>query len=252
MNMRERSSLHIATSGWYYDHWRGPFYPPGLPKSSFLKFYSERFSTVEINNSFYRLPEEKTLKMWREAVPPGFIFSVKASRLITHNKKLKDPETTLPKLFERITALGDELGPVLFQLPPAWRLNKERLKTFLDTLSPGFRYAFEFRDPSWFDEGVFELLREKNAAFCVYEFDRILSPKEVTADFAYVRLHGPGGKYRGSYDDEALKGWAATLKAWLKQGVAEVFCYFDNDEAGYAALNAMRLNEILGLRKYNR
>ncbi|MBI5643995.1 MAG: DUF72 domain-containing protein [Deltaproteobacteria bacterium] len=243
--MEKKGRVHIATSGWYYEHWRGPFYPERLPKSEFLKFYSETFETVEINNTFYRLPEIKTLEMWRDMAPERFIFSVKASRLITHNKKLKDPDKTNPTFIERLTAHGKKLVPILFQLPPKWKRNPERLEEFLASLTPDCRYAFEFRDPSWFDQTVYSLLSRFKAAFCIYDFDFLLSPKEVTADFVYIRLHGPAGKYRGSYSDEALSGWARLFKQWTQGEGKEIFCYFDNDEKGYAARDALRLRELV-------
>src|SRR5215211_6295706 len=197
---------YIGTSGWHYDHWKGPFYPSGLPEAALLEYYADRFGSAEINNSFYRLPEKKTLRRWREAVPEGFLFSVKASRYLTHMKKLKDPLEPLERLLDRVSVLETKLGPVLFQLPPRWRSNPERLQALLEILPENHRYAFEFRDPSWFDGEVYGLLAEHGAAFCVYDLDGRTSPKEVTADFAYVRLHGPDGPYRGRYGAERLAG----------------------------------------------
>jgi uncharacterized protein YecE (DUF72 family) len=237
-------TLLIGTSGWSYDHWQGPFYPEDLPSKDRLAFYAERFGSVEVNNSYYHLPDEKTLESWREAVPEDFRFAVKGSRYITHMKKLKDPHDALARFLERISVLGDKLGPVLFQMPPKWHVNTERLADFLGELSADFRYAFEFRDHSWLDEPVYELLREHRAAFCIYEFDGYLSPREVTADFVYVRLHGPKGPYRGSYDARSLSGWAGAFSSWLASG-RRVHCYFDNDQNGYAALNAARLQAML-------
>lgn len=247
MPMENDRRIHIATSGWYYEHWRGTFYPEDLPKKGFLSYYSRRFSTVEINSTFYGLPDEKRLKDWSRAVPEGFIFSVKASRFITHNKKLKDPRSTLPPFLSRIDVLGVKLGPVLFQLPPSWNLNVERLEEFLAALPQGYRYAFEFRDTAWFDERVYRALEKRGAAFCVYDFNGVLSPKRLTAGFAYIRLHGPAGKYMGKYSEEALSGWADLITAWAGEGRA-IYCYFDNDEVGYAAMDAIRLDEIVRSR----
>jgi len=241
----ERSDIRIGTSGWHYEHWRGPFYPENLSKGGFLEYYAGRFGTAEINNSFYRLPEEKTLVRWRETVPEGFIFSVKASRYLTHMKKLKDPREPLNRLLDRVSILGDKLGPILFQLPPRWRSNVERLESFLEILPQGHRYAFEFRDPSWFDERIYAALAEHGASFCVYDLGGGTSPKRVTADFAYVRLHGPDGPYRGRYGAERLAGWAGAFSAWLREGLT-VYCYFDNDEAGYAAQDALGLQQMMG------
>ncbi len=242
--MKHEGSIYIGTSGWHYDHWEGPFYPPDLPKDAFLAHYAERFCTVEINNSFYRLPTEKTLARWREATPDDFVFSAKASRYLTHMKKLKEPEEPLERLFGRLSVLGDKLGPILFQLPPRWKVNVERLGDFLKALARDHRYAFEFRDPSWFDGRVYEMLAERGDSFCVYDLAGRTSPKEVTADFVYVRLHGPEGAYQGRYGAERLAGWAGAFSAWLKEGL-EVYCYFDNDEAGYALQDASRLRQMM-------
>lgn len=242
--MKHEGSIYIGTSGWHYDHWEGPFYPPDLPKDAFLVHYAERFRTVEINNSFYRLPTEKTLARWRGATPDDFVFSAKASRYLTHMKKLKEPEEPLERLFGRLSVLGDKLGPILFQLPPRWKVNVERLGDFLKALSHDHRYAFEFRDPSWFDGRVYEMLAQRGASFCVYDLAGRTSPKEVTADFVYVRLHGPEGAYQGRYGAERLAGWAGAFSAWLKEGL-EVYCYFDNDEAGYALQDASRLRQMM-------
>ena len=242
--MNNSGLVHIGTSGWHYDHWRGPFYPEDLTPKAFLTFYQQRFHTVEINNSFYQLPSEKTLVDWRESVPPGFIFAVKGSRYITHMKKLKDPGQSVPPLLERIQSLGDRLGPILFQLPPRWRFNEERLGAFLEALPRDYRYALEFRDPTWLNREACRLLEKHGAAFCIYELAGRLSPKEVTADFVYIRLHGPGDAYQGRYDRQTLAGWAGAISAWTAQGLT-VFCYFDNDESGYAALNALELQDML-------
>jgi uncharacterized protein YecE (DUF72 family) len=235
---------YIGTSGWHYDHWEGPFYPTGLPDGGFLEYYAGHFGTAEVNNSFYRLPEEKTLIRWRDAVPKDFVFSVKASRYLTHMKKLKDPREPLERLLERVSVLGTKLGPILFQLPPRWRSNSERLEGFLEILPEDHRYAFEFRDPSWFDGEVYGLLAKYRAAFCVYDLGGRISPKEITADFAYVRLHGPGGPYRGRYGVKRLTGWAGVISGWLKEGL-DVYCYFDNDEAGYAVQDALGLQQMM-------
>jgi uncharacterized protein YecE (DUF72 family) len=242
--MNNSGLIHIGTSGWHYDHWRGPFYPENLTPKTFLTYYQQRFHTVEINNSFYQLPSEKTLVDWRETVPPGFIFTVKGSRYITHMKKLKDPGQSVPPLLERIQTLGDRLGPILFQLPPRWRFNAERLGAFLEALPRDYRYALEFRDPTWLNQEACRLLEKHGAAFCIYELAGRLSPKEVTADFVYIRLHGPGDAYQGRYDRQTLAGWAEAISAWTAQGLT-VFCYFDNDEVGYAAQNALELQEML-------
>jgi uncharacterized protein YecE (DUF72 family) len=239
-----RQAVHIGTSGWHYGHWRGPFYPENLAPEDFLPFYAARFPTVEINNSFYQLPSESTLEKWRDTVPPGFIFAVKASRFITHMKKLKDPERSLAPFLERVALLKDRLGPVLFQLPPRWRFNRDRLADFLAALPGPWRYTLEFRDPTWINDRTLDLLAKHRVAFCIYELNGYLSPRETTADFVYIRLHGPAGAYQGRYDARTLEGWAGAIDTWRDQG-REVFCYFDNDEAGYAAANARELQEMV-------
>lgn len=234
----------IGTSGWSYAHWHGPFYPADLPQDSRLEYYAWHFQSVEINNTFYHLPEKQTLQRWRDAVSSDFVFAVKASRYITHTKKLREPSKSLAAFFERISVLEDQLGPVLFQLPPRWHFNRQRLAAFLNALSREFRYAFEFRDPSWLNAHALALLSEHNAAFCIYELNGFLSPKEITTDFVYVRLHGPDGPYQGSYDTRTLSGWAKTFATWAAQGY-RIYCYFDNDQAGYAVHNALYLKSML-------
>ncbi len=235
--------IHIGTSGWHYDHWRGPFYPDALGAGRFLTYYAGRFSTVEINNSFYRLPSERALAAWRDTVPPDFLFAVKGSRFITHLKKLQDPERSLAPFLERIALLEEKLGPILFQLPPRWHFNAARLAAFLQALPGKYRYALELRDRSWINAAALDLLARRGVAFCIYELDGYLAPREVTADFVYIRLHGPGGPYQGKYGARTLTAWAAAMAAWAQQG-REVFCYFDNDEAGYAVQDAAQLQEL--------
>ncbi len=242
--MKKASSIHIGTSGWHYQHWRKVFYPDDLPAAEWLAFYQERFDSAEINNTFYRLPKPETFAAWRNTVPRTFIFAVKAGRYITHMKKLKEPRQALNVFFRGVEVLGDRLGPILFQLPPRWKCNPERLESFLKLLPGDCRYAFEFRDPSWFDGRVYDLLSEYGAAFCIYHLAGKLSPRQATADFVYVRLHGPGAAYQGSYSDRTLSDWAKTFKAWRKAG-KDIYCYFDNDNKGYAVRNALRLSELL-------
>lgn len=234
--------LHIGTSGWVYPHWRGPFYPLDLPESEWLAFYARHFASVEINSGFYRLPSRANFEHWRDATPKGFLFSVKASRFITHMKKLKDAEQTLPPLLEAVTGLGDKLGPLLFQLPPRWRANPARLREFLQALPKGLRVAFELRDASWHTPSVLDLLAESDAGFCIYDLAGFQSPRHITADFAYIRLHGPGAAYSGRYGRKALAEWAD----WLgRQRLKAAYVYFDNDEAGYAVRDALDLQALL-------
>jgi uncharacterized protein YecE (DUF72 family) len=242
--MTGKGGIHIGTSGWHYDHWRGPFYPSDAKAEDFLPYYGRHFRTVEINNTFYQLPQKDMMETWRETVPAGFIFAVKGSRYITHMKKMKDPKKSLAKFLPRIEVLKEKLGPVLFQLPPRWRFDGKRLDSFLGALPKKIRAAFEFRDPSWFRDEALETLRKHGAAFCIYDLAGFQSPKEVTADFVYLRLHGPGDKYQGKYSRQTLAGWAGAFSAWA-QKKKEIFCYFDNDQAGYAASDARTLQEMI-------
>ena len=204
----------------------------------------QHFDTVELNNSFYRLPLVGALESWRDAVPPNFVFAVKASRFITHNKKLKDPDGALENFIPRIALLGSKLGPILFQLPPNWQVNVERLQDFLTALPKQHRYAFEFRELSWMKPEVLEVLKGFNAAFCIYELAGYRSPLNVTADFIYVRLHGPeANKYQGSYNEDRLRSWARQIEVWARTQKA-IYVYFDNDQAGYAAQNALTLKNM--------
>lgn len=204
------------------------------------------FSTVEINQTFYRLPTKKTFQKYYEEAPKNFVFSVKASRYITHVKKLKDPSLPLRRFFSSLKPLKKTLGPILFQFPPLWKCNIKRLDSFLAALPRGHRYTFEFRNPTWFTEEVFSLLKEKNIALCLYEFDHTFAPRVLTSkDFLYVRLHGPKGPYQGKYPLKTLKEWANFFKK-EKRG-RDIYCYFDNDEKGYAPLNALELKDILKL-----
>lgn len=239
-----RGSIRIGTSGWQYDHWKGPFYPERMSSDDMLSAYCDTFDSVEINGSFYRLPQQETVKAWRKAVPNEFMFAAKASRYVTHMKKLKDPGDPLRRLYDSFKGLGQTQGPILFQLPPNWSRNLERLEAFLKSLSGRFRHAFEFRDPSWHEDETFELLRQHGAAHCIHHLEGYLAPRELTAELAYVRLHGPDGPYQGSYDEKTLSGWAQSFQEWASDG-HEVVCYFDNDEKGYAPRDAQRLKEMV-------
>ena len=209
-------------------------------------FYQRHFDTVELNNSFYRLPTPEAFDCWRESAPAGFLFAVKGSRFVTHNKKLKDPEQPLKNLLPRAERLGKKLGPILWQLPPKWRRNVQRLEEFLQALPARHHYAFEFREPSWHDESVYQVLRRHNAAYCIYELAGFATELHITADFAYVRLHGPGAKYQGSYSKQTLEQWAQRIVGW-SQKLRAVYVYFDNDQAAYAAKNALDLKRLVSV-----
>jgi uncharacterized protein YecE (DUF72 family) len=238
------AAIHIGTSGWHYKHWVGRFYPERTPASKMFALYCERFDTVELNNTFYSLPKPAGLERWRVSSPPNFCFAAKGSRFITHMKKLKDPETALAKYFDAVEKLEEKLGPLLFQLPPGWNFDAARFEAFLNALPKHHRYAFEFRNESWNNPIAYGLLRQHNAAYCIFDLAGYQSPLELTADMTYVRLHGPGGKYQGSYSDEALKRWARQIKSWTR-ALKSVYVYFDNDDSAYAAYNALRLKELL-------
>jgi len=240
-----RGAIHIGTSGWHYDHWTGPFYPEGLAKDGRLDYYAERLSSVEINNTYYGTPEPETFGAWQSTVPKGFTFAVKASGYITHRKKLKDPHETVPPFYDAVKRLGDALGPVLYQLPPRWNVNLERLESFLQALPDPGRTAFEFRDHSWIVEDVRRLLTRFDAAFCVYQLSGFRSPTWVTsASLVYARLHGPGDAYEGKYDRGSLLEWRDRIGEWADEG-RDVFVFFDNDQSGYAVQNALELAEAL-------
>ncbi len=242
-NRASRGSLFIGTSGWSYPHWKGSFYPSALKAREHFPYYAAVFNTVEINNSFYRSPSPETYIQWGKAVPPGFMYSIKANRYFTHLKKLDVTRQELLEFLEPAQLLGTKLGPVLFQLPPRWSLNLSRLEQFISNLPPSLRYTIEFRDSSWYDSRVYALLTRSNIAFCIYELNRHQSPLIVSADFVYIRLHGPGAKYQGSYTLQQLEVWRDNITAWLTAG-KDVYIYFDNDEKGYAPSNAQTLSGL--------
>ena len=240
------SKVRIGTSGWHYKHWLGVFYPEGTRASDMFQFYARYFDTVEINNSFYRLPTANTFDNWRESSPPKFCYAVKGSRFITHMKKLKDPQSSSAKFFLAADRLGKKLGPILFQLPPRWKMNLERLEEFLQTLPPEHEYAIEFRDESWLVREAYDLLRKYNAAFCIHDFADMKVPLEITADLTYIRFHGPtSAKYWGSYPDRDLRVWADRIKSW-RRDLSSVYAYFNNDPEGAAVKNALTLKQLVG------
>jgi uncharacterized protein YecE (DUF72 family) len=240
---RMSASCYIGTSGWHYTHWQGPFYPDDLPPAQWLAYYARYFDTVEINASFYRLPGPAAVQAWKHGTPRHFRFAIKASRYITHMKKLTQPKPSLRAFLAVARRLGNQRGPVLFQLPPRWRCNPERLAQFLRALPPSRECVFELRDASWHVPEIYALLRRHNAAFCLYELAGFSSPVELTADFTYIRLHGPAGAYSGCYGRRELSAWARRIRSWKQ--LKRVYVYFDNDEAGYAVRNALELKALL-------
>ena len=238
--------IHIGTSGWHYKHWLDVFYPPGTKPAQMFQFYAQHFDTVEINNSFYHLPSAKTFDNWRDSSPPKFCFAVKASRFITHMKKLKDPKPSSEKFFLVADRLENKLGPILFQLPPRWKVNVERFAEFLESLPERHKYVFEFRDASWFVPEVYALMRRHKAAFCIHDFADMKVPHEITANFTYIRFHGPtSAKYFGSYSKAQLRAWAERIKDWSRQ-LSSIYVYFNNDPGGEAVKNGLELKRLLG------
>jgi uncharacterized protein YecE (DUF72 family) len=238
------ADLRIGTSGWSYDDWKGPFYPEGMKAADLLAWYATRFGATEINASFYRLPTEAAVANWRERTPAGFLFAWKASRWITHRKRLQDVEDSLALVYGRMAGLNDRLGPALFQLPPSLRRDDARLAGFLRLLPAAPRATVEFRHPSWYAPEVFELLRAHDVALCVSDHHHAPAPWVVTASWFYVRGHGPGGAYHGSYDDATLADWAGRLRRWRKEG-RDGFVFFDNDIKAAAPADADRLKARL-------
>lgn len=240
------SHYWVGTSGWVYKHWRGPVYPPDLPSSKWFDFFSHHFGTVELNNSFYRLPAEETWRKWARSAPKGFLFAVKASRFITHVKRLKDCEQPLDNVLSRARLLDRSLGPVLYQLPPNFRYepeNVERLAEFLSLLPQDMRHVFEFRHDSWFNADLYSLLRIHNVGFCAFHMAGWETPLEATTDFAYLRFHGSESD-GGAYSEGDLAIWAGRLRD-LPEDVREVFVYFNNDAEGHAIANAKTLIEFI-------
>jgi len=225
------ANYNIGTSGWHYDHWRYRFYPRELVKAKWLEFYAGHFSTVELNNSFYRLPSEDT-------------FAVKVSRFITHIKRLKDVEEAVARFITRAKILREKLGPLLYQLPPNMHRNDERLEHFLSILPREMKHVFEFRHQSWLEEKVFEILRKYRAGFCVFDMPSLSCPLVATADFAYIRFHGSTGLYSSCYSDEELADWARKMTN-LAVNLKAVYIYFNNDAEAFAVRNAVTLRDYL-------
>jgi uncharacterized protein YecE (DUF72 family) len=234
----------IGTSGWHYDDWSGRFYPDDLPKKKWFGFYSQHFDTVEVNNTFYHLPKEKTFQSWHDQAPPNFRFTLKASRYITHIKKLNDPADSVALFFERAELLKSYLGPVLYQLPPSQHKDLEKLAAFLKCIPTRHLPVFEFRHQSWYDDDVLELLDSKRAAFCVHDMGELTTPRAVTGRAIYIRFHGTSGRYSGNYTDKMLADWAD----WIRDNTANVkavYAYFNNDIHAFAVNNAKTLRSFL-------
>jgi len=240
-----QSALRIGTSGYHYSHWRGVFYPEDLPKKEWFSHYARQFDTVEINNTFYRLPEEAIFDAWGGQAPRGFCYALKFSRYGSHIVRLQKPRDTIKRFLRRADRLGDSLGPILVQLPPNWKPNPARLAAFLKAAPKDHRWAVEFRDPRWFCEEVFAILNEQDCALCIHDMigDH---PRLITAGWVYLRFHG--AHYSGSYASEKLRAESRWIKEQLAGG-RDVFAYFNNDAQGYAVANALELRGYFAGRK---
>lgn len=238
---RKRAKLHVGTSGWQYDHWKGRFYTDDIPKKDWFDHYAGRFDTVEINNTFYNLPKAETFDKWRERTPEGFLYVLKYSRYGSHLKRLKDPAGHIGMFLERAERLGGFLGPILVQLPGNFKADSDRLAGFLDAAPSEQRWALEFRDESWLNDEIYGLLREHNAALAIHDLldDH---PREATADWVYLRFHGDN--YAGSYNSQALSAWAKRIRGWLERGL-DVYAYFNNDAEANAPANALDLRRYV-------
>jgi uncharacterized protein YecE (DUF72 family) len=230
--------LWVGTSGWQYRHWRATFYPEKLAQARWLDHYTERFRTVEVNNTFYHLPEASTFEKWRERTPGDFVLAVKMSRFLTHLKRLRDPEEPVERFMTRAEKLGDKLGPVLLQMPPQMEAEPERLAETLELIPRGVRVAAEFRHPSWFTHQVFEILSEHGAALCLADSPRRKTPQVRTADWGFVRFHEGRATPRPCYGEQALGTWVEKL-AELFGPDRDVYAYFNNDWRACAIRDAI-------------
>ena len=237
------SRLYCGSCGWNYRDWKARFYPKDVAQGKWLSYYSGYFDTVEINNSFYRLPEKKTFENWRSQTPDGFVFAVKASRYLTHIKKLKDPKQPLERLLSHSSGLAEKRGPILYQFPPRWHVDLERLECFLRLLPASDRHVFEFRDETWQVEEVWSLLEKYNTGYCVMDSPWLPLHVRTTAAFSYVRMHSGGEESHGNYTDERLSEWARRVEDLLARG--DVYVYFNNDQYGYAVDNAAALRDLV-------
>ena len=240
-------AIYIGTSGWSYDHWQGVLYPHGASGKERLAHYVARFQTVEVNNTYYRWPRDATFLSWRNRLPDGFRMTIKASRALSHSKRLYEPEVWTARMAESLTCLGDKLGVWLVQLPPKFACDLPRLTYFLQQVPSWLKTAIEFRHPSWHQGEVFALLERHGVAYCVMSGAHLPCVLRATAPFVYVRLHGPDWHhlYAGSYSDDDLRWWAERIGEWRRDG-KEVWAYFNNDGYGHAVRNAETLKSFMG------
>jgi uncharacterized protein YecE (DUF72 family) len=241
-----RDQIRVGCSGWDYPDWKGPVYPSDVPKAQWFATYAKLFDTVEINNTFYRLPERGTVERWAAQAPPNFVYAVKLGQFGSHRMKLRDAKRWLPNHLDRVARLGRSQGPTLVQLPPRWHRNVTRLDEFLSVAPQGSQWAVELRDPSWLHEDTYAVLRNHRAALCIHDLlpDH---PWILTTDWTYTRFHGPHAgidPYRGAYTGRRLWRIADRLRYWRDEGV-RVFAYFNNDFAGHAVHDARWLHRRL-------
>jgi uncharacterized protein YecE (DUF72 family) len=239
--------IFIGTSGWSYKSWRGPFFPNEVMVKHHLQFYATQFDSAELNGVFYRTPTLAAVRGWRDNTPDDFVFAWKASKFITHWKRLSDKSrNSLALIDQRLKILGPKAGPVLFQLPPQFVANPDRLDRFMKLVPKRWRVSFEFRHDSWYCNEVFKLLRKHDVALCISDHADAPAPWQVTAPFVYVRGHGPTGRYKGHYSKKTLRAWARKIRAW-KRGRKDVYVYFDNDQKSAAPADALKLARVLEL-----
>lgn len=238
------ASVRIGTSGWEYRHWSGSFYPRDLPRDRWLEFYTGQFDTVELNTSFYRLPPAGVFAGWSRRVPDAFSFAVKASRYLTHVRRLREPAEPIDRLWSRARRLGPHFGPVLYQLPPRWLPNLERLDAFLATVPRDHPQAIEIRDRRWYGPALTERLEAAGMALCLHDMEGSAPEPARVGPFAYVRFHGAGAKYGGRYSSQRLEAWADRIAGWAADG-SPVWAYFNNDIGGHAVVDAHRLREMV-------
>ncbi|MDT9597469.1 DUF72 domain-containing protein [Sphingosinicella rhizophila] len=236
--------IRIGCSGWNYRHWRGLFYPEKMAARRWFDHYAASFETVELNTSFYHLPKAETFTKWKEQAPPGFRYAVKASRFITHMKKLKDCDEPLATLLGRARNLGEAIGPILYQLPPRWTFDRQRLVDFISLLPGDLVHVFEFREKSWVCEESLALLGAHHISFCVHDMPGSATPRWASGPIAYLRFHGGTGKYRGRYAERDLLEWTDWILAQAKSG-RDVWAYFNNDIGGAAIEDALTLRAMI-------
>ncbi len=239
------SLVHIGTSGWSYNHWVGKFYPADIRKSKWLAYYSGEFNTVEVNSSFYHLPKPQTFINWENNTPEGFVFSVKVSRYITHIKRLAGSGEALNRLLSAAEKLGEKLGPFLFQLPPNFKKDRSRLTEILNILPEGGKFAFEFRDGSWFEKEIYELLDDSGCAIVISSSPEFPCKQIITGNLCYIRMHGSKHLYRSCYSEDELKRVALLINRNLKKNI-ETYVYFNNDAESYAVENARTIKGLVG------